>query len=480
MNELSENISTYLFNLFGNEFLSKYRDYIQRDYVTHLRISSHRNDQEKIINRLQNYEIKLQTVKSIPDAFIILNGADKAGKTIESTIGKYYIQSLSSMIPPLVLNPSAKDKVLDLCAAPGSKSTQLSELMYNKGTLYSNEPSLPRIKSLVHNIDKMNSLNIGVIKYKGELLSKVFENYFDKILVDVPCSGLGIMQKKGEVSNWWNLKQAEKIAALQLKLLVSAVKMLKVGGELVYSTCTMTIEENEIVVNKVLRKHPVEVLDIDLPVKSHGGFTNYRDEKLNLGLKKSRRIIPWEINSEGFFIVKLRKTGETEPINKLNFKDRNIQLLHAEDKKIKKYLQDINDKFGISLEVLSQYKYIVKTRDIFFINKDWESNNLDFFQRIGNKFGQIDKRDFANLHTHAAQVFSNEITQNIVELKSNEELDIYFRGGTLRGLYEPLGRKAIKYHDYIVGTAIATKDGLKSQFPRSKRTHEIVFPNKVK
>ena len=87
----------------------------------------------------------------------------------------------------------------------------------------------------------MSITNIGVIKQKGEVLSKFLENTFDKILVDAPCSALGIMQKKGEVSNWWKLSQAEKIAELQLRILISAIKMLKVGGELVYSTCTMTV-----------------------------------------------------------------------------------------------------------------------------------------------------------------------------------------------------------------------------------------------
>ena len=145
---------------------------------------------------------------------------------------------------------------------------------------------------LIHNIDRMNIINIGVLSQKGELLSKVYNDYFDKILVDAPCSALGSLQKKQEVSNWWSEERVSMIAAIQMKLLVAAIRMVKTGGEIVYSTCTLTPEENELIINQVLRKYPVEVLDIDLPIKAHEGFISYKGEKLNPYIQKARRIIP--------------------------------------------------------------------------------------------------------------------------------------------------------------------------------------------
>ena len=150
------------------------------------------------------------------------------------------------------------DTVLDLCSAPGSKTTQLGEMMRNNGTLISNEIALDRVKMLVFNIDRMNLINAGIIHSKGELLSKIYPDYFDKILVDAPCSGLGIIQKKNEISNWWSLKRASILGDLQLRLLIAAIKMVKEEGEIVYSTCTLTIEENELIINKVLKKYPVK------------------------------------------------------------------------------------------------------------------------------------------------------------------------------------------------------------------------------
>ena len=132
----------------------------------------------------------------------VTEGSELTGKTLEHILGHYYVQSLSSMLPPIVLAPDKNDIVLDLCAAPGSKTTQLAELMHNDGTLIANEIQLSRLKALVHNIERMNIANVGVVHQKGELLSKAYGNYFDKILVDAPCSGLGIIQKKDEVTKW--------------------------------------------------------------------------------------------------------------------------------------------------------------------------------------------------------------------------------------------------------------------------------------
>ncbi len=111
-------------------------------------------------------------------------------------MGAYYIQSLSSMVPPIILSPGENDIVLDLCAAPGSKTTQLGELMNNRGTLIANEPGADRLKMLVHNIDKTGLINTGVTQSRGEWLSRFYNNYFNKVLVDAPCKLLRCPEKR--------------------------------------------------------------------------------------------------------------------------------------------------------------------------------------------------------------------------------------------------------------------------------------------
>ena len=474
MIELSENISDYISSTFGNNFYKKYAEFIESTPKYYVRLNRYDNP-EQLISSLSDYGIKLEKIPDVPFAYSITKGTDIIGKTLEFALGKYYIQSLSSMIPALILSPTKKEVTLDLCAAPGSKSTQLSEIMGSRGSLFANEISINRIKSLVHNFDKINAVNAGTIQYKGEMLSKIFENYFDKILVDAPCSALGIVQKKGEVSNWWNTNQVGKIAQMQLKLLISAIKMAKVGGEIVYSTCTLTVEENELVINKVLEKYPVDIMDIDLPVKSHCGIANYNGLTLDERVTKCRRIVPWEINSEGFFIAKLKKTGKTVPTVKTNYNKNNIELLNFDNKKINRYLFHIKDRFGIPISILKDYKYLIKGKDIFFVNSDWNSTNINVFVRIGVKFGNIDKHDYAHLHTQAAQHFSQYVIKNIIELNNISELQTYFSGGIVKSINCSQGQVVVKYKNYTLGTGVCFNSGVKSQFPRALRTGNIIF-----
>ena len=172
MIELSSNISAYIKSLFGEDFLSNYVEFVESKYPTIIRISESPENHDNLLTSLTRQGIELKKIKTVPNAYEVIKGEENIGKTIEHTLGKYYIQSLSSMIPPLILNPTKDDVVLDLCAAPGSKSTQLAEMMGYKGTLYSNEPNLSRVKALVHNLDKMNTVNMSVIKEKAYLLSQ--------------------------------------------------------------------------------------------------------------------------------------------------------------------------------------------------------------------------------------------------------------------------------------------------------------------
>lgn len=473
MINLSDNISNYIKKNFGQEFLERYLNYSNSEYQPYIRLSPF-FESGKTIASLKNYGVELEEVENIPFAFRVLSGENLIGKTLDFILGKYYVQSLSSMIPALVLNPNRNNIVMDLCAAPGSKTTQLAEMMNNEGTLIANEISFERMKSLVFNVDKMNLANIGILQGKGELLNQVYENYFDKILVDAPCSALGIIQKKGEVSNWWNENKLNNFTDLQTRLLVSAIRMCKVGGEIVYSTCTLSYEENELVLNKILKKYPVELIEIKLPVKSKDAFTNYESDILEPSIVKAKRIVPWEINSEGFFVSKIKKIDETESsTEKRKFKNE-IQLVEANHPKIKEQLKILSDYFGIENNFLKNFKYLLKSKDIYFVDRNWNSPALDNFIRIGSKLGSIEKRGYIQLHTLAAQIMKNAITKNIIEFETINEVEIYLKGGIVKKDVGTTGQKVVKFRDDIIGTAVASKEGIKSQFPRAFRTQEII------
>ncbi|HOI29495.1 MAG TPA: NOL1/NOP2/sun family putative RNA methylase [Melioribacteraceae bacterium] len=473
MIHLGDNISSYITTHFGTDYLKNYLEFINSGHNTYLRFSS-KLSRDKILERLSGYNVQLEPVKNVANAFIITGGQSVAGKTLDFILGAYYIQSLSSMIPALVLNPAPGDKVLDLCAAPGSKTTQLADMMGNRGTLIANEISLERLKSLVFNIDKMNLVNVGVLQGKGELLSKIYQNYFDKILVDAPCSALGILQKKNEVSGWWNEKKASGLAEIQFKLLLSAIKSCKVGGEILYSTCTLALEENELVLDKILKKYPVELLDIELPVKSREAFTYYKDQTLDKSISKARRIVPWEIGSEGFFVAKLRKIGEIEKSSEIINRKKN-SFVNSRNLQIRKLLDLLCEYFGIESKHFEQYKFLIKNGDIYFADEGLEIENPEIFIRVGSKLGLIDKKQFIQLHTLAAQTFGINFTRNVVEFNDIKDLEIYLNGGTIKREFGTTGQKIVKWDNMIIGTASLSKDGLKSQFPRALRTQEIII-----
>jgi 16S rRNA (cytosine1407-C5)-methyltransferase len=474
LSQVSNKIQDYLNSLYGKSSAKKYLEFINEEPTQYLRVNKLKTTREKLSSSLlQEYEIKTELVKEINTALKVIEGKKLSGKTIEHIIGEYYIQGLSSMIPPIILDPKPNDVVLDLCAAPGSKTTELGEIMNNKGTLVANEVQLDRLKMLVYNIDRINLVNTGVTHTKGEWLSKNYADHFDKILVDAPCSGLGIIQKKGEVGDWWSLERAEKLGDLQIRLLIAAIKMVKTGGEIVYSTCTLTPEENELILNRVLDKYPVEVMEIDLPVKSHPAFTNYNGTKLNQEILKGKRVLPWEADTDGFFIIKLKKISETIPPVQTLPAQRELKLISADKKEIRSLLNNISDYFGIPGEVLSSYKYLLKSNDIFLISKEWDDPYPGHFQRIGTKLGIIDKNKRLTLHTQAAQVFQNHISKNIYQIENQDELKKYLEGAIIKKEIEIEGQCVIKYKDFILGTAVVTKGGIKSRFPRAKRTQEI-------
>ena len=472
---VSDKIYTYLVSTFGDSAAKSYWEFIQKEPAKYLRVNERKIKREDLAIQLyETYGIKTEAVTYPTNALKIIEGFEFAGSTLEIAFGFYYMQGLTSMLPPIALDASSKDIVLDLCSAPGSKTTQIAGLMENKGILIVNELEIDRIKALVFNLDKMNFLNYGVVNSRGEILSKYFDSYFDKILVDAPCSGLGIIQKKNEVNKWWTPERVSYLGEIQNKLLVSAIKMLKVGGEIVYSTCTLTPEENELIINNLLEKYPIDLEPVELPLKHHNGFTEYHGTQLDQRLANTIRIFPWEVDSDGFFLAKIKKTDETTPPEQLKWKKHYVMTMHNHgDEIIREKLNILSTEFGMNKEAFSNYKFLLKRNDIFFTTKEWGDENLGLFQRVGTKFGTIDKNGKIVLHSLAAQVLQDHITKNIYEIQDLNELRLYLMGALIVNDNLPPGQYAVRFNGYILGTGVVIKGGLKSRFPRSNRTQTI-------
>ena len=268
-------------------------------------------------SRLESYGWKIrQPFDDFPEVMIIENSLKpgEIGKTKEHLLGYYYVQEISSMLPMLVLKPKAGEIILDLCASPGSKTTQAAAMMRNEGTIIANEVSLGRIGILNANLERCGVMNTIVTRKEGvalcNILSKKVDVKFDKILVDAPCSGEGTLRKSPKTFLIWNPHMIKKIASTQKRLAEAALKILKVGGEMIYSTCTLAPEENEMIVDYLVKKFDVEVEQINLPLKFRSGVCEWEGNKLSKDVEKCLRLYPQDNDTDGFFVAKIKKLSD--------------------------------------------------------------------------------------------------------------------------------------------------------------------------
>lgn len=241
---------------------------------------------------------------------VVYDSQVPVGATPEYLAGQYMIQSASSFMPVIALAPHENEKILDMAAAPGGKSSYIGALMKNSGLLVANDLKRDRIKSLVSNLHRLGVRNSVVCNYDGRELPKVFGSMFDRVLLDAPCSGSGIICHDESVKVNRTRADVKNTSRIQKELILAAIDginpLSKSGGYLVYSTCSVLVEENEEVINYALSKRDVKVVESGIPV-GVPGFTQMRERRFHPSLERSRRIYPHIHNMDGFFVCKLRK-----------------------------------------------------------------------------------------------------------------------------------------------------------------------------
>ncbi|MDD9954070.1 MAG: RsmB/NOP family class I SAM-dependent RNA methyltransferase [Candidatus Woesearchaeota archaeon] len=227
------------------------------------------------------------------------------GNLPEHQLGYFYVQDPASMIPAVVLDPQPGDLVLDMCAAPGSKTTQMAAMMQNEGVIIANDVAAARLKPLGLNLQRCGIANTIVTLRSNTRLQPVF----DRVLVDAPCSATGTIRKSLKCLQMWSPGTVKKICGEQRGILRQAWQALKPGGTMVYSTCTHEPEENEGMVSWFLEKHPdARVEKIDLDIQRSAVITDFQGQDYDQGVHGALRIYPQNNDSEGFFVAKLSKS----------------------------------------------------------------------------------------------------------------------------------------------------------------------------
>lgn len=280
------------------------------------------------------------------------------GKTLDHITGYIYSQEPSAMYVGEVVDPQPGEKILDLCASPGGKSTHLINKMNNTGILVSNEIFSKRAAVLSENVERWGATNTIVTNESPDRLAPHFQKYFDRILVDAPCSGEGMFRKEPAGMQYWNEDYSNECANRQQKILASALEMLRPGGTLVYSTCTFAPEEDEQIAAWLLSEYPMLSM---VPIKNYDGMDSANPDwgDGNPEIKNAVRLFPHHIKGEGHFVAKF-VSNEVEENQDKNKTPKYDQMDKAETKLFNDFIFETGlqipegtlVKFGDNLYVL--------------------------------------------------------------------------------------------------------------------------------
>jgi NOL1/NOP2/sun family putative RNA methylase len=403
--QLPEKYISNMKDLLGNEF-EEYIASFNEPRLYGLRVNTAKISVEDFL-KISPFE--LTPIPWISNGFYY-SEEDKPAKHPYYFAGLYYLQEPSAMTPAYVLPVNPEDKVLDLCAAPGGKSTELGAKLKGTGLLVSNDISASRAKALLKNIEVFGIGNVVVTCEYPEKLKERFTGFFDKILVDAPCSGEGMFRKDNKLIKSWESQGPEFFAPIQKGILKAAADMLKEGGYLLYSTCTFSKEEDEDNIFEFLNEHE----DFELEhIYEYEGFVRA------YGMEEAIRLFPHHLKGEGHFVALLKKKGNLA---------ENVRYTFSDNKKvpddIKEFLKEYDVKIDTDRMEISGEKVYILPR---------QTDNLKGIRilRSGLLLGELKKNRFEPSQAFA-MTMDPERYSTVVNLKADDVNVVkYLKGETI-------------------------------------------------
>ena len=387
---------------------------------------------------------------------------DQPGKHCFHEAGLYYIQEPSAMSVVEYLEVKPGEQVLDLCAAPGGKTTQIAGFMNGQGLLVCNEIHPQRAKILSENIERLGVRNALVTNETPQKLSAVFPGFFDKILVDAPCSGEGMFRKNEEALVEWSPENVQMCADRQDEILEEVAKMLRPGGRICYSTCTFAPAENEDCMARFITSHPeFHLVEVEKKGNMSAGNPKFAVNPVE-GLERTIRLWPHKLDGEGHFIAVLEKDGILEKEYKPISRNGNEKLLKEKD--CQEYLEFekefLNIKAGRELFMFGEQLYAMP-------------ENMPGLKglkvlRPGLHLGTLKKKRFEPSHALALALKPEEAV-NIWDLKADSlEIKQYLSGQTFNA-EGPKGWYLITVEGYSIGWGKLTGNVMKNHYPKGLR-----------
>lgn len=334
--------------------------------------------------------------------------------------GLYYLQEPSAMTPASRLPIEPGDKVLDVCAAPGGKATELGARLGSDGILAANDISNSRAKGLLKNLEVFGIGNMLVLSEEPGKLLEYFPEYFDKILIDAPCSGEGMFRKDKKMIKAWEEHGPEFFSKIQRSIITQAAQMLKPGGMLLYSTCTFDATENECTIEYLLNKYPEFLIK---EMKSYEGFVSGIPEvtdRKNPDLKKTVRIFPHKMHGEGHFLALLQK-GQSGPQEIRTYGKKNVKAIPEE---LQAFFQNINMELDLN-------RLDIHGERVYYMPESLPDVKGIRFLRTGLLLGELKKKRFEPSQA-LAMFLKKEQYSHVIDLPvSDERILKYLKGETL-------------------------------------------------
>ena len=435
--ELSIEFKDRMREMLGDEYPEFEKAFEEGENFQAIRV----NSLKKIPENLKNIILGLEKVPWCPGGYYITKDI-LDGKSPEHMAGLIYFQEPSAMSVVPVLGIEKGDFVLDLCAAPGGKSTHAAEFLSGEGLLVSNEIVKKRSTILSDNLERMGIKNAIVTNENPKDLEDKFPEFFNKIIVDAPCSGEGMFRKEEKAIEEWSLEHTKSCAVRQKLIMDSAIKMLSPGGKLVYSTCTFSPLENEGVADYVLSNYPeMELLPIDTPYFSDGFNLDFTHD-----LTKTKRIFPHKNKGEGHFIALFKKKGEYSKPQLKCGKIPDISLYREFEKKY--------------LDCSLSGQFLTFGEDLYFSEINVDISNIKVI-RYGLHLGKLKKGRFEPSHALALSLDCQKFKFECPDINK------YFRGETF--LSDIDGWCVVTHNGMNMGWSKGSGGVLKNHFPKYMR-----------
>ena len=413
----NEHLKKYLNDQEINQLISSFNEKEKKAIY----LSTNKMSEETLLNLFPN----LKKHPVVPNGYLFDKDEVQLGKKVYHEQGAYYIQEPSAMLVAHLLNANKNDIVLDLCAAPGGKTIQTALKMENQGLIIANDLSKSRANVLLSNIERLGIQNTVVTSLDFSTVKNQFQNYFDKIILDAPCSGSGMFRKSDEMKSDWTYEKVLKNSAIQKDLILMCYSMLKEGGTMVYSTCSYSYEEDEEIIGYLLEKTTAKLQYIE---KIPGEF---RSEKY----PETIHLFPSKFDGEGHYIALIKKPGN---LTKNSF-----------------------EKIEIKRQVKG--KGNLNETHKFLLNHSLPEKFINFSLRPGlflsSKMGEKE------VPSHHLSHVSNS-GESIPLIK--EEVVKYLRGESLNKKY-PDGYYFVSYLDMNLGVVHSVNGTLKNLYPKGLR-----------